>query len=157
MTHNFSAVLPPELRGINNELSIANDGGIVWNDRGYAFVDLPNFLVGKPFFQMPVMLKHEGGVMKILIYQPSTIYIALSTSYIYHGGFNTALPNDGWILQQGQIRTDSTLSNFSTLKTIWKKTFTTLGLTTIALPAMTEYLIGVIFVAGNTFKLEPIS
>ena len=151
MTH-FSAVHLPELQGINNELSHASDGGIVWNDINYAFVTLPSFLVRVPFFQLPRTV-HQNTVMTVQIYLPSTIYI--STFSAQTRGFDGSLPNDGWIQEKGQIKTNASHSCCRNSSAIWKKSFLNLnnGLTTATLPATTSSLVGVIFIAGNNFKM----
>lgn len=133
-----------ELYGVVNKLSTATIGGIVWIGKEQAFDVLPSFLVGAPFFQMRlVTLSH--AVMTIMICEPSTIYISCDRDF--HGGFDSSLPNDGWIQQKDQIK-----AGRWSLKRIWMKNFTDNGVTTITLPTLTKSFLGVIFVAGNNFK-----
>ena len=84
--------------------------------------------------------------MKILIYQPTTIYISIHDG-TYSGGFDSSLSSDGWKQEDGVVKT-----SWTSLSQIWKKTFTNNGLTTITLPALTKELIGVIFVEGNNLN-----
>lgn len=145
---------PPELQGLDNtyhiELSEAKNGRKIWTNRTYTFTSIPSFLVETNFFQTRGSAIPDGTDMNILINPPSIIYIAPTSNPDYNGGFSGSLPKDGWTLQKDQITTCAPKS-WGTLSPIWSKNFKKGGPTTIALPKLTKYFLGVIFVAGNNF------
>ena len=146
MAHIFIAVHPPEIRGVSYELSTAFNYGIIWIDRNYQFTNLPSFLVGANVFQVPHREIPLGTVIEILIYTPSIVYIAREKSR--SGGFESSLPDDGWILVTDQGVVGSNLGFHYT--NIWKKEVSSYGLTTLSLPATTtRELVHSIFVQGN--------
>ena len=147
-----------QLDGVSYETSTAENDGIVWNDRGYKFSNLPSYLIGTLLFQVPHYGVSRGTVIKILVYNPSTIYIAHEDACNIHaqcrsGGFESSLTKSGWTLvtENGGVSTGC-----CTFKYIWKKVVSNDGPTTITLPGTTTgATVHSIFIRGNSFEIIP--
>ena len=148
----IAVITPPSLRGVNYKLSTAANDDIIWIDREYKFSNLPSFVNGATLFQVPHKSIPLGTVIEILVYNPSTIYIAHEGS-ARSGGFQSTLPDEGWILVTNQGTTRFTVQG--TFQYIWKKHVTKIGLNTLSLPATTtSELVHSIFVQGNKLQFQ---
>ena len=146
--HNFSEIPPPVLQGVDYVLSKATNGGKVWKDRDYKFGNLPHFLVGAHYFQTPVRVNRDV-VLTIDVYGPAIIYVS-SEGGSRSGGFESTLPNDGWVRQDGVVSTGC-----CSLSNLWKKRLANGGLNTITLPAIsTNEMVGSILVSGMITVFE---
>ena len=123
----------PELQGISYEISKALNSVQVWSDSRFTFSNLPSYLLGTIFFQMPYQATFLGTVIEILIYKPSILYIAYEDST--SGSYGNSLRAAGWTLitDKGQTSTGCCTLNY-----VWRRYVLTDGLTTIAMPAMTK-------------------
>ena len=125
------------------EVSYAVLGNIVWFDKDYTFEHVPDFLVGAPFFRLTYLVE-EHVQLKVVIKQPSVIYVFSSNTPTKNGGLDTSLPADGWKEEMYAISTTN-----GRLNNTWSKTFRKRGNASITLPQTTSELNGIILVQGN--------
>ena len=148
----FFQGLSPELKEINSELATATTdpslriGANVWLDEPNVFFEtLPSFLEGANYFKMPSKLSTEKE-LKIVVYRPSTIYIALGK--ISGGHFEartSALEKNGWTrLTENGIQTGSL-----SLETIFEKSIKENGRSLISFNLLGTTAQAVIFIVGK--------
>ena len=136
-TVDISCTRCPEIKGITNNLDIASTGStdaggvLVWTDQNYYFNTLPTYLKNANFFKIPWRVNH-GNKFEITIYRPSTIFLVWhSISYL---NINNGLENDGW-----KRFSDSIATSWSSLNTVYMKTFQNIGQTKIPLRFTSSY------------------
>jgi hypothetical protein len=142
-----------QLDGVSYEISKAENGETVWNDRDRRFSNLPSYLVGTSLFKVPHKLIPQGTVIKITVQNPSTIYIAHEDEANGRsGGFENSLANSGWTLVNDNAGMSAGKSWKPNFKYVWKKVVSTNGPTTVTLPGTTtSETVHSIFVRGNSF------
>ena len=98
---------------------------------------MPSYLDGTVLFQLPYKEINVGTEIKILIYQPSIIYIAYEDST--SGSYGDSLLSDGWSLV---TNTGETNTGCCTLRYVWRKYVTFSRFTTLSLPPIlkTEFV-----------------
>ena len=151
----FFQGLSPELKEINSELATATTdpslriGANVWLDEPNVFFEtLPSFLEGANYFKMPSKLSTEKE-FKIVVYRPSTIYIALGKKNKVSGGHfearTSALEKNGWTqLTENGIQTGSL-----SLETIFEKSIKENGRSLISFNLLGTTAQAVIFIVGK--------
>ena len=151
----FFQGLSPELKEINSELATATTdpslriGANVWLDEPNVFFEtLPSFLEGANYFKMPSRLSTEKE-LKIVVYRPSTIYIALGKKNKVSGGHlearTSALEKNGWTrLTENGIQTGSL-----SLETIFEKSIKENGRSLISFNLLGTTAQAVIFIVGK--------
>ena len=136
-TVEISCTRSPEIEGITNDLEIATIGStdaggvLIWTDQNYYFNTLPTYLKHANLFRIPFRINH-GNNFEVTIYRPSTIFLAWhSISYL---NINNGLENDGW-----KRFSDSIATSWSSLNTVYMKTFKNIGQTKIPLKFTSSY------------------
>ena len=124
-------------------------GGNVWLDEPSVFFEtLPSFLEGANYFKMPSKLSTEKE-LKIVVYRPSTIYIALGKKNKFPGGHSgsqtSALIKNDWTrLAENGIQTGSL-----SLENIFEKSIKEKGRSSISFNLLGTTAQAVIFIVGK--------
>ena len=150
----FTEIQLDRLSGVSYEISTAENGGNIWNDRSYKFSNLPSYLVGALLFQVPHKSIPKGTIIQITLHNPSTIYIAHEEDTLHNrsGGFQNSLTNSGWTLENNNAQISTGCCTF---KYVWKKFVPANGPTSITLPeTTTSETVHSIFVKGNSFNIN---
>ena len=138
---------------MNNTLGTAVQDTIVTdgaahlnNETGKYFRKLPKFLVGANYFQMPNLNISNDLIMNITIYRPSTIYIAMDSN-----DEQFALSSNGWTQEDEKHSVQLLKTKSVNLTSIFNKTFSNHGRTSISLPfdEFANEFRAVVFVVGN--------
>ena len=132
-------------------LSKAEENVVIWNDRAqYRFSNLPSYLDGAIFAQVPHKQIPRGTVIEIIVNKPSTIYIVFEDS-ARTGGFKHSLPNEGWTIVSDNANIWKNGNSAWTFKQqIWKKVLTNTDNFTLILPATTTHeTVHSLFFQGN--------
>ena len=152
MQYSFKG-LSPELKGMNSEIATATTdsslriGANVWLDEPSVFFEtLPSFLEGANYFKIPSTLSAEKE-LKIVVYRPSTIYIALGKKNKFPGrNVRTSVldKNDWTRLTENGIKAGSI-----SLETIFEKSIKEKGRSLISFNLLGSTKQAVIFIVGK--------
>ena len=120
-------------------------GANVWLDEPSVFFEtLPSFLEGANYFKIPSKLSTEKE-LKIVVYRPSTIYIAMGKKNKRNSARTSAFEKDEWKqLTENKIQTSSI-----SLETIFEKSIKEKGRSLISFNLLGSTKQAVIFIVGK--------